>query len=1065
MATYLQGVTDFIPDYQPFQPDYNFYANALQTKQTQYDTNWKQLNNLYGQLYGAELTHDDNIKKKDELLKQIDFNLRRVSGLDLSLEQNVNQAMQVFRPFYEDKYLMKDMAWTKNWTNTYSNASNLKLSQDKDQRKQYWSTGIQGLELRRQMFKDSKLENTLGIKNAQYTPFVNAITEYMDLAKKYNVSKTVDIPHPSGLYIIRKKNGEVVLPTLQQMFAAEYANRPDIQDMYRERAFVERMSYAYQNAEKFGNNWREAEMDYIRGKMDWLKKYTKAQNQTAQDELETSQDLQGKLEQDVRNNKVTPQTNNYGSSLEDLYNAASSIAGNTQQLDEQLNDNQSTATVQGFQDSNKIEDLDLARMKVDAGYASVFAEQDILKAANNYADINSSVTYKVDQVGLAGLKHRYKQQEIEQIKKNKAWQKVVDDRVSKGYWHYDNMGVLQRHAQMNGFNLVTEEPGDAGQASGGKAEGEQNFSFQQLQNQAKSRVISQYGAAGVDHVMKIIQTGVDQRKAFTKAQLAKLVEQFNSNDAAARAILDSKGTKGSYAEVKAAWDKIFNSYVTNPQKFTQDMAGSSRIFNVNKSLQSWVSTHTGDDLANMYLSDQSILKLEQFERMNTAMNDIENENYTLIENQVRTDIQDITKMAADANPNIKYDQNRIDAAVDVLMRRYTLDAKGDQTAFDKMASEVDDEIKGILGFDIAMNVNAERELDWTNYVFPWTNLFQGDRTDEKVRASWVKDIFDLAYEKKLTNPNSEGQLKSFFADQIRSQKDPSSADRFGLASNTSMMQVSPSVYPDPGNIAARSMFDIILGTNWKQEKAKYRITTQGNIRPAGQPDDWDPDPGITQNQALAIVRKLKSMMLLKNEDLDPFSIGSSGVSMERGDLGSMTLYAPKELLNKVIEGITVDGEAADAQTVKSYVDAIAANGLTFIAPDHVWASNPLYAKQFPTSAEVVLRNRPIEYQDPNGNGFYKIIKTPGSGDYLGTGVYRELKSDGSIIEHTMSFDLDSKAGKEIDSKEEELWKTIHMATQANFQTFRNIVNSGNEEAKAKAEKNFGGPLSGSLWIK
>ena len=40
--------------------------------------------------------------------------LKKVSGLDLSLEQNVQQATQIFRPFYEDKYLMKDMAWTKN---------------------------------------------------------------------------------------------------------------------------------------------------------------------------------------------------------------------------------------------------------------------------------------------------------------------------------------------------------------------------------------------------------------------------------------------------------------------------------------------------------------------------------------------------------------------------------------------------------------------------------------------------------------------------------------------------------------------------------------------------------------------------------------------------------------------------------------------------------------------------------------------------------------------------------------------------------------------------------------
>ena len=1061
MATYLQGVTDFIPDYQPFQPDYNFYANALQTKQTQYDTNWKQLNNLYGQLYGAELTHDDNVKKKDELLKQIDFNLKRVSGLDLSLEQNVNQAMQVFRPFYEDNYLMKDMAWTKNWNNTYNNANALKTSQDKEQRSQYWGMGVQGLELRRQMFKDSNLEETLKIKNAQYTPFVNAITEYMDMAKKYNVNKTVDIPHPSGLYFVRKKNGEVVLPTLQQMFSAEYANRPDIQDMYRERAFVERMSYAYQNSEKFGNT-TEAEKDYIRGKIDWLKQYAAGKNSTAQDDLETTQDLQGKLEQDVRNNNVKPGQSNYGKSLEELFAVESSIAANTQDINDQLNDNQSTATVQGYQDEDDIGDLDLARMKVDAGYASVFAEQDILKAANTYADINSSVTWKVNQVGLTNLRHKYKQQEIDQIAKNKSWQKVVDDRVDKGYWHYDNMGNLIRQPQMNGFNLVTEEAGDAGQASGGEMEGEQNFSFQELQRQAKSRVISQYGSDGVDHVMKIIQTGVDQRKAFTKAQLAKLVEQFNVNDEAARAILDSKGSKGSYAEVKASWDKIFNSYTTNPQKFTQEVAGSGRIFNANKSLQSWVKTHSNDDLANMYLKDQSILKLEQFERMNTAYTNIENENYTLIENQIRTDIQDITKMAADSNPNIAYDQKRVDAAVDVLMRRYTLDAKGDQTAFDKMASEVDEEIKGILGFDIGMNVNAERELDWYNYVFPWTNIGAGDRTDDKVRASWVKDIFDLSYEKKLKNPNSEGQLKSFFADKIRAKGDASSSDKFGLASNTSILQVSPSVYPDPGNIAARSMFDIVLGTNWKQDNTRYRITTQGNVRP----EDFDADSGISNDQALAIVRQLKSQMLLKNEDLDPFSIGASAVAMERGDLGSMTLYAPKELLNKVITGLTdSDGAALKADAVKSYVDKIAQQGLTFIAPDNTWASNPLYSKQFPTSAEVVLRSGPIEYQDPNGNGFYKIQKTPGSGDYLGTGVYRELRPDGSIIEHNISFDLDKKSGKEIDSRENEMWKTIQMATEANFQTFRNIVNSGNEEAKIKAEKNFGGPLSGSLWIK
>ena len=130
MATFLQGVTDYIPEFQPFQPDLNFYSNVLQTKQTQYDSNYKSLNNIYGQYFYADLTHDDNIKRKEDLMKNIDFNLKRVSGLDLSLSQNVDQAEQVFKPFYEDKYLMKDMAYTKNYNDQKSRALSLKNSDD-----------------------------------------------------------------------------------------------------------------------------------------------------------------------------------------------------------------------------------------------------------------------------------------------------------------------------------------------------------------------------------------------------------------------------------------------------------------------------------------------------------------------------------------------------------------------------------------------------------------------------------------------------------------------------------------------------------------------------------------------------------------------------------------------------------------------------------------------------------------------------------------------------------------------------------------------------------------------
>ena len=60
MATYIQGVTDYIPQIQPFSPDYNFYSGVLQFKQSKHDAARKQISTLYGSLLNAPLTRDDN---------------------------------------------------------------------------------------------------------------------------------------------------------------------------------------------------------------------------------------------------------------------------------------------------------------------------------------------------------------------------------------------------------------------------------------------------------------------------------------------------------------------------------------------------------------------------------------------------------------------------------------------------------------------------------------------------------------------------------------------------------------------------------------------------------------------------------------------------------------------------------------------------------------------------------------------------------------------------------------------------------------------------------------------
>ena len=88
MATYLSNMTDYVPQIQSFTPDFNFLGNVLQTKQTRYDAAHEQISSLYGSILNAPMSRTDNVEKRAEMFKMIDGEIKRISGLDLSLQQN-----------------------------------------------------------------------------------------------------------------------------------------------------------------------------------------------------------------------------------------------------------------------------------------------------------------------------------------------------------------------------------------------------------------------------------------------------------------------------------------------------------------------------------------------------------------------------------------------------------------------------------------------------------------------------------------------------------------------------------------------------------------------------------------------------------------------------------------------------------------------------------------------------------------------------------------------------------------------------------------------------------------
>lgn len=404
MATYIQGVTDYIPDYQPFQPDLNFYASFLQTKQNQYDTNYKALNNLYGQYFYADLTRPDNIKKKDQLLKNIDFNLNRVAGLDLSLEQNVQQAAQIFTPFYEDQFLMKDMAYTKNFTNAYNGALSLQKSKDKETYTKFWNEGVKYMLYEREKFKKSTDQESLGFANAEYTPYKNAVETYMKLAKEMGIS--ADITQSNGRYFVRQKNGDLILQDLSRIFTSAFANDPQLQKVAQIQAVVNREDKIRELAGKYNGDIAAAEREYLQTQNATIQEYIALKNSKNKENLKTVENKTESVNKKLEFGEGNQFTEDYVKSLEKAYGVAQDNVNYSEALSNEISDdkNRTLTTAGGTSSPDDIEQL---RYKVDAGTASMFAEQDIAEAAYQYSRVGMVVDMSADPYGVSAQNHAY----------------------------------------------------------------------------------------------------------------------------------------------------------------------------------------------------------------------------------------------------------------------------------------------------------------------------------------------------------------------------------------------------------------------------------------------------------------------------------------------------------------------------------------------------------------------------------------------------------------------------------------------------------------------------------
>ena len=258
MATYLQGITDYIPKIQPFKPDLNFYSKVLQVKQNRYDAALKNIGNIYGTLLYAPMTGKENIQRRDDYFKMIEQDLKKISGMDLSLPQNQTIASSIFEPLVTDKYIAHDMSFTKHAMDQLEYGKQLSYCSDPDKcGGSAWDEGDAYIQGYLDDYSKATPEERLTMKAPDYHAKIDITKKAMEWTKDQGL--VVDSVTDDGNYIVTKTNGQQMLLPLQQIYSAIYGEDQKVKDMYSTMAYVRRKSYILENKDNFGGDEAQAE--------------------------------------------------------------------------------------------------------------------------------------------------------------------------------------------------------------------------------------------------------------------------------------------------------------------------------------------------------------------------------------------------------------------------------------------------------------------------------------------------------------------------------------------------------------------------------------------------------------------------------------------------------------------------------------------------------------------------------------------------------------------------------------------------------------------------------------
>jgi len=238
MATFIKGTTDEFGPMQLYKPDYGFLTQVYNSKQSQYDTGFNFVKNLYNSALNSPLTSEDNEQYRQQVFKKIQTTLKDASSLDLSNPTNIKYAQEAINPIVKDRELVYDMHVTSTHQSEMQKLNTVRSSMDPKISSQYNTYSKKAIEFATADLRGAKRGDgsIFSVTPQKFIPFQDVTADLNKAYKEQGLNIEVQQISGDG-YIYKNSNGKLAYAPFTKWAMQAIGNKYD--EQFAQQGYVE----------------------------------------------------------------------------------------------------------------------------------------------------------------------------------------------------------------------------------------------------------------------------------------------------------------------------------------------------------------------------------------------------------------------------------------------------------------------------------------------------------------------------------------------------------------------------------------------------------------------------------------------------------------------------------------------------------------------------------------------------------------------------------------------------------------------------------------------------------